>query len=123
MPDRADLWDAAGSPAARGSRDVTPDVPKLRDAVQRAMTAGAGVVRSESSLAVARAVVADVAVALGDRAASVEAGELGNLLQLAAALLASADSRTESRGAHSRQEFPESQASWRRRQVHGTTRT
>ena len=82
------------------------------------------VLQDQSSLTLERrAAVEDVAEALGDPTVMVAAGELGNLLQLAAALLASADSRTESRGAHSRQEFPESQASWRRRQVHGTTRT
>jgi L-aspartate oxidase len=101
------------------SRAGAPDVPKLRDILQRAMTTGAGVVRSEDSLARARRVVDEVAGALGERSGSVEAGELGNLLQLAAALLASARARSESRGAHSRVEFPDAEPSWRVRQVHG----
>ena len=63
--------------------------------------------------------VADLAAALGDRTASVAAGELGNLVQLAEALLASAETRTESRGAHSRSDFPETDPRWRRRLVHG----
>ena len=71
------------------------DVTKLRDTVQRAMTRGAGVVRSAESLAGARAVVEDATAALGDAAASVGAGELANLLRLADALLASALARTE----------------------------
>jgi len=92
-------------------------VPKMRDSLQRALTRGAGVVRSAESLAAARAVVEDTAAALGDRTASVGAGELANLLQLADALLASALTRTESRGAHARREYPASDPAWRRRLV------
>ena len=99
---------------------VRPDVPKLRDSVQRAMTGGAGVVRTAESLAAARAAVDEAAAALGDRRVSVQAGELGNLLQLAAALLVASTARTESRGAHSRGEYPETEPAWRRRQIHGT---
>jgi L-aspartate oxidase len=95
------------------------DVTKLRDTVQRAMTQGAGVVRSAESLAGARAVVDDAAAVLGDSAASVGAGELANLLRLADALLDSALARTESRGAHARREYPDTDPSWRRRLVHG----
>jgi L-aspartate oxidase len=95
------------------------DVTKLRDTVQRAMTRGAGVVRSADSLAGARAVVEEATAALGDRSASAAAGELGNLLRLAEALLASALARTESRGAHARREYPDAVPSWRRRLVHG----
>ena len=96
-----------------------PDVTKLRDTVQRAMTRGAGVVRSADSLAGARAVVEEAGAVLGDPSASVAAGELANLLRLAQALLASALARTESRGAHARSEYPDAVPSWRRRLVHG----
>jgi L-aspartate oxidase len=95
------------------------DVPKLRDTLQRAMTRGAGVVRSAQSLAGARAVVEEIAGVLGGRAGSVPEGELANLLQLADALLASALARTESRGAHARREYPDTDPAWRRRLVHG----
>ncbi|HEV2993969.1 MAG TPA: L-aspartate oxidase, partial [Acidimicrobiia bacterium] len=44
------------------------DVTKLRDTVQRAMTRGAGVVRSADSLAGARAVVEEAGAVLGDPA-------------------------------------------------------
>jgi L-aspartate oxidase len=94
-------------------------VTKLRDTVQRAMTRGAGVVRSAESIAGARAAVEDATAALGDAAASVGAGELANLLRLADALLASALARTETRGAHARSEYPETDPAWRRRLVHG----
>jgi L-aspartate oxidase len=96
-----------------------PDVAKLRDSLQRTMTGGAGVVRSAQSLDAAAADVADLATALGSRTTSVAAGELGNLVQMADALLVSARARTESRGAHSRSDFPETDPRWRRRQVHG----
>jgi L-aspartate oxidase len=108
---------AAAPPEPRRLPGV--DVTKLRDTVQRAMTQGAGVVRSARSLAGARAVVDDATAALGDGAASAGAGELANLLRLADALLASALARTESRGAHARREYPETDPSWRLRLVHG----
>jgi L-aspartate oxidase len=103
---------------AGGAAAVAPDVTKLRDSLQRTMTSGAGVMRTAESLGAARAAVDGLAAALGDRSASVEAGELGNLLQLADALLVSALARTESRGAHSRREFPEVRPEWRLRLVH-----
>jgi succinate dehydrogenase/fumarate reductase flavoprotein subunit len=70
-------------------------------------------------LASAAGGVSEVATALGDRTSSVAAGELGNLLQLADALLVSARTRTESRGAHSRSDYPDTDPAWRVRQVHG----
>jgi succinate dehydrogenase/fumarate reductase flavoprotein subunit len=49
----------------------------------------------------------------------VVAVSLANLVQLADALLVSARTRTESRGAHARREFPDTDPAWRRRLVHG----
>ena len=109
-----------GPGVAFGADGAVPDVPKLRDSLQRALTRGAGVVRSAESLESAREVVDDTATALGDPTASVAASELANLLQLADALLASALTRTESRGAHARREYPDTEATWRRRLLHGT---
>jgi L-aspartate oxidase len=111
------VWPAGPSTADEDPATV-PDVAKLRDLLQQTMTGGAGVVRSSRSLATAAAAVDELAEALGDRAVSVGAGELGNLVQLADALLASARARTESRGAHSRLEFPNTDPAWRRRLVH-----
>jgi L-aspartate oxidase len=121
-----DLWARSASAAAGSSRASTAttgtvDVPKLRDSVQRAMTSGAGVVRTKRSLRAAQSAVDEAISLLGDRTASVDAGELGNLLQLAAALLVSATSRTESRGSHSRLEYPDTDGQWRLRQVHEGT--
>jgi L-aspartate oxidase len=113
---------AAVDPAPPGSAVLGgADVTKLRDTLQRAMTRGAGVVRSAESLAGARAVVEETAAALEGTERSVGSGELANLLQLADALLASALARTESRGAHARSEYPEPDPLWRLRLVHGET--
>jgi L-aspartate oxidase len=105
-------------PESAEAAGIGPDVPKLRDELQRTMTGGAGVVRTKQSLVKSMAGVIDMALVLGDRTASVEAGELGNLLQVADALLASATLRTESRGAHSRQEYPATDPGWHHRLVH-----
>ena len=120
LPARASLLvPRQGTPAHENGALGAPDVTKLRDTFQRAMTRGAGVVRSETSLAGARAAVLETVAVLGDPAASVATGELANLLQVADALLASALARTESRGAHARVEYPDTEPSWRRRLVHG----
>jgi L-aspartate oxidase len=113
--------DAPRQWATGPSRGPEPDIAKLRDSLQRAMTSGAGVTRSAASLAAAAASLEEVVAALGaQRTHSVPAGELANLVQLADALLASALVRTESRGAHSRYEFPAPDPAWRRRLVHGS---
>jgi len=95
------------------------DVTKSRDTLQRAMTRGAGVVRSAESLRAARETVDEIASALGAAPPSAAAGELANLLRLADALLDAALARTESRGAHARREYPETDPAWRRRIAHG----
>jgi L-aspartate oxidase len=95
------------------------DVEKLRDVLQRAMTSGAGVVRSAASLDAAEAATGELADRLAGVAASAAAGELANLVTVAGALLGSARAREESRGAHTRVEFPASDPAWRCRLVHG----
>jgi L-aspartate oxidase len=85
------------------------------------MTRGAGVVRSAESLDGARLVIDEVANAVGDPGGSVRAGEVANLLQVADALLVAAATRTESRGAHARREFPETDPQWRLRLAFATT--
>ena len=74
----------ASAPGSDRESDRLPgvDVTKLRDTVQRAMTRGAGVVRSAESLAVAGAVVEEAVVSLGDPQSSVATGELANLFAL-----------------------------------------
>ena len=120
VTDTPPVW-ARAEVGAPGAGTGEPDVAKLRDSLQRTMTGGAGVVRSARSLGAAAEGVADLADALGDRTGSVGAGELGNLLQMADALLVSAITRTESRGAHSRSDYPATDPLWRRRLVHGAS--
>jgi len=100
-----------GSPPP-GSGDPAKD----RDRLQRAMTAGAGVVRDRASLAEAGRVVSELAG--GWRAGGVAADELANLLTVAAAVVSSAAERAESRGAHTRSDFPDPDPTWRCRLVH-----
>jgi L-aspartate oxidase len=77
--------------------EVPADPVKGRELLQRAMTRGAGVVRSAESLATAGAEVAQLAP---------EPGELANLVVVARALITAATAREESRGGHRRADFP-----------------
>jgi L-aspartate oxidase len=117
--------------------DSEADMSKARDVLQRAMTEGAGVLRSTASLERAAETVAGIAGGLHRRAGrgapvgvtasgpasspamSKSLGELANLVDVASALLAAAWARTETRGAHARREFPEDDHGWRCRLVHG----
>jgi aspartate oxidase len=94
---------------------VSPDdsVDKRRHRLQQAMTMGAGVIRNEDSLADVEAVVEDVA-GPGRGSAS---WELTNLVEVARAVLATAAARWESRGAHSRSDFPRQDPAFRCRLV------
>lgn len=74
---------------------------KARDRLQRAMTAGAGVLRSEASLAATLATIDEIAagvVSTGETSPAM--AETRNLLDVAAALVHAARARTESRGNH-----------------------
>jgi L-aspartate oxidase len=109
----------------RPGRDA--DVAKLRERLQRAMTEGAGVLRSPESLAGATAEVGAVAGHLGpdgdttvDTGVGRAGGELANLVTVSGALLRAAAVREETRGAHARRDFPEARPQWRRRLVHRT---
>lgn len=89
----------AVAPAALG-----PD--KIRDALQRAMTHGAGVLRSAESLAETDRELMSLQAAIPSYMRDDEL-ELNNLFTVAYALLDAALAREESRGAHSRSDFPE----------------
>jgi L-aspartate oxidase len=102
---------------AHGELDA--DVTKARHRLQRAMTEGAGVLRSTQSLAAAAEEVADAAATAAACPPGRASGEVANLAVVAVALLRAADARTETRGAHARIEFPELGPEWRRRLVHG----
>jgi L-aspartate oxidase len=98
----------------------TPDdqgTAKTRDSLQRTMTADAGVLRSAESLARADVYVQHVMAGLTDQDAAT--WEVRNLATVARALITSALVREESRGAHTRTDFPDTSAAFRLRLVHG----
>lgn len=97
------------------------DAAKLRDEVQRAMTLGAGVVRSEASLAGASTALATfgaaTAAAVVAEPENAALREVANLVTCGLALVAAAEARTESRGNHWRADHPVIDESQRHRLV------
>jgi L-aspartate oxidase len=128
--------DRSGAPVSGAGVDA-PE----RDRLQRAMTVGAGVLRSAESLAATSQVLAEIEKGLpvvvappaggptadgliDDRpdpaAATLTAvSELANLVEVGRALLTAASLRRESRGAHTRSDFPDTDPAFRRRIVLG----
>jgi L-aspartate oxidase len=105
---------AAAAPARTGGADAAPAVPGeigfpsgVAD-LQRAMTNGCGVLRDAAGLAAAAAVQRRLSAEhpLGN-ASSRPAADRRDLLDVAAALIAAATGREESRGSHTRSDFPE----------------
>lgn len=101
---RLEGWVTPPSLAPHGET-ANDAVAVARDDMQWAMTVGAGVVRDHESLEAtgvkverARSLVSHTGIA---------AWELANLSAVASALLLAADARTESRGAHTRDDWPE----------------
>jgi L-aspartate oxidase len=99
-----------------GAPVTAPEVVEARDRLQRAMTTGAGVLRTAASLADTERVVADAA-AVSARGSGAQAWELANLAHGAASLLHAAAARLESRGAHTRSDHPDQDPDFRRRLV------
>ena len=87
--------------------DGEVDLLAERDALQHAMTTGAGVLRDATSLARSAEVVARVRAVVTTAGSSMAAWELANLADVGAALITAATARQESRGAHTRADFPE----------------
>jgi L-aspartate oxidase len=108
---------AGPPPSLPSSPEAEGDFCKLREALQRAMTAGAGVLRTAVSLAATEHEVARVGAALGRPRASRQAEEVRNLVVVGRALLAAAAAREESRGNHTRSDFPDRDPLQRRRLV------
>jgi L-aspartate oxidase len=79
---------------------------KRRLQVQRAMTAGAGSVRSAESLAAAERRLAKLAAADDGKTGGPKSWEATNLLHLGRALVLAASLREETRGGHVREDFP-----------------
>ena len=97
-----DVPGRGGSPAAEPG-----DPAKLRVELQQAMTAGAGVLRSAESLATAARHVERVRSQLPPSPSGPEWAPLSNLATVAGALIAAASTREESRGNHTRLDYPE----------------
>ncbi|MEZ5237806.1 MAG: hypothetical protein R2716_02220 [Microthrixaceae bacterium] len=94
--------------------------------LQQHMTDGAGVRRTAGSLAAVSGALAEIAAATGRSGQGgsgeavgerVQRHELANLLLVAAALVAAATAREESRGTHWREDHPAADPGWRRRIV------
>ena len=85
--------------------------PAAADQIQQLMTERAGVLRSGSGLAAAASGLREI----GDRQfdqPSVDAWEATNLHLVASAIVAAAAQRTETRGSHWRDDFPDSSSDW-----------
>jgi L-aspartate oxidase len=114
--------------ARRIAEDIRRDLPPLADPVpptgpgevldaglhtelQRAMSTGAGVLRSATSLGEAATALASLSRP-GDRPATAS-WEATNLMTVATALVGAALRREETRGCHWREDFPSTEPRWR----------
>jgi L-aspartate oxidase len=98
---------ADGGPVVVPEEDMT-DPAELRRALQRLMSADCGVVRDADGLRHAAGTITDLRrVAYASPVRSIERYEVIDLLRVSRAIVASAAQRTESRGAHTRREYPE----------------
>jgi L-aspartate oxidase len=82
----------------------------VRVPLQRAMTRGAGVLRSATSLAETAAGL--TALSTQRTSARTDTWEAANLMTVASALVAAAALRTETRGCHWREDFPDADPAW-----------
>ncbi|HJV08056.1 MAG TPA: FAD-binding protein, partial [Acidimicrobiales bacterium] len=96
----------------RPSAARTGDVAKIREQIQHAMTVGAGVVRDRASLE-------GVDLGMPEEADRVDVCEVRNLATVGAGVVAAAIAREESRGCHTRTDFPETSPAFARRLVLG----
>ncbi|HET6212590.1 MAG TPA: L-aspartate oxidase [Micromonosporaceae bacterium] len=100
------------APAAPSNREAPQWIvdAEVREPLQRAMTGGAGVLRSAASLAG----TAGSLTGLSERRAAPDTAswEATNLLTVAAALVAAAARREETRGCHWREDFPDADDAW-----------
>jgi L-aspartate oxidase len=119
VPGRAVTVPATGVPAPPGEAAASVAVPPwsghgtradaiadARSALQHAMTAHAGVLRSADSLVRAAALLPASQQVAAAAAPAGPAYELANLVTVAGALCAAAGARTESRGSHTRTDHP-----------------
>jgi L-aspartate oxidase len=118
-PDAVAHGTGTGGPDAVAHGTGTGTGP-AKETLQQAMAAGAGVLRTADSLARAAQAVTQAAGAVkgtppggtGGRGGT-DVWELANLATVAGALVAAAYARTETRGCHWRDDFPEPDERWR----------
>jgi L-aspartate oxidase len=99
------------------ARGTGADVVACRHELQHVMTRCAGVVRNGASLAEAAAAIDDLAGRCGAASTDPARAEVANLVAVAGALVAAAAERTESRGAHTRDDHPATDDGQRERLV------
>ncbi len=99
-------WGAAGAEPA-----------SVRNRLQHAMTTGAGVLRDAGSLTATQATLDRLVGEVPAIGGGPSWPEIRNLLTLGRAVCTAAFARRESRGAHTRDDAPESSDEWRLRQV------
>jgi L-aspartate oxidase len=89
-------------------KERATDPEAVRGALQRVMSSDCGVVRDDEGLRLARDTLGDLAQLADDLPArTIASYEVIDLLRVARAIVASAVARTESRGAHTRREYPD----------------
>jgi L-aspartate oxidase len=89
-------------------KEHATDPDAVRGALQRVMSSDCGVVRDADGLDLATETLADLAHLADDLPArNIASYEVIDLLRVSRAIVASATARTESRGSHTRREFPE----------------
>ncbi|WP_421118383.1 hypothetical protein ACE2AJ_13385 [Aquihabitans daechungensis] len=103
-------------PLAVDAEAAPEDPAAMRGQLQRELTVHAGVLRDASSLEQAAKVVADTLAA--PRADTIADHEVRNLATIARAAVDAALRREESRGAHTRDDFPETSADFAHRIVY-----
>ena len=96
---RPSTWIPMSAPAVLQQPMAVADVAKARERLQYAMTGGAGVLRDAVSLAA-------VDLAAPPPGMEVDVCELRNLVTVGTALVAAATAREESRGCHTRSDYP-----------------
>lgn len=101
---------ALSQPHRVGNAPADPGA--LRAELQRGLTFHAGVLRSDKSLRLARECIENISAQIVDDR-SVAMAELANLCAVGAALVHAATCRTESRGAHARSDYPETDPAFR----------
>ncbi|MGH8791676.1 MAG: L-aspartate oxidase [Stackebrandtia sp.] len=93
----------------------------MREGLQRAMSSGAGVLRSADSLAETASVLRELGERRSERPRTAT-WEVTNLVTVASALTAAAYARRETRGCHWREDYPDADPDWRGRLSAALTR-